>query len=202
VRLGTPVHYIPGATTATFGMSYRPGGDREMTVQALGDAWAVADVPVLPEAVGWVHVAPLARSDFPPETLAAVARQGRLSLDGQGLVRASRTGPLVLDGDFDPELLRHVWVLKLSDEEAGVVGDPRALGVRELVLTHGERGATVVARGAETSVPAFALRCSDPTGAGDGFCVAYVAARDAGLAPAAAARRATAVVAAMLAEVE
>ena len=105
-------------------MSYRPGGDREMTVQALGDAWAVADVPVLPEAVQWVHVAPLARSDFPTETLAAVARQGRLSLDGQGLVRASSTGPLVLDADFDPELLRHVWVLKLSDEEAGVVGEP------------------------------------------------------------------------------
>jgi 2-dehydro-3-deoxygluconokinase len=95
-----------------------------------------------------------------------------------------------------------VWVLKLSDEEADVVGDPRALGVHELVLTHGERGATVVAGGVETSVPAFALECSDPTGAGDGFCVAYVAARDAGLAPAAAARRATAVVASMLAAVE
>ena len=197
VRLGTPVRYVPGASTASFEMSYRDSV-RTMTVLGLGDEWQPADVPRLPREASWVHVAPLARSDFPPETLAAVARGRRLSLDGQGLVRAPRTGPLELDGDFDPALLRHVWVLKLSDEEAEVLGDPRALGVRELLITHGAGGATVVAGGAETHVPAFALD-GDPTGAGDGFCVAYVASRSLGFAPAAAARRATAVVASMLA---
>jgi sugar/nucleoside kinase (ribokinase family) len=200
-RLGTPVHYVPGTSTATFEMSYHEDGERAMTVRAVGDVWLPEDVPKLPDAVGWVHVAPLARSDFPAGTLAAAARGRRLSLDGQGLVRRPGTGPLELDDEFDPEVLQHVWVLKLSDEEAAVVGDPVRLGVRELVLTHGARGATVIAAGREEHVPAFAIDCDDPTGAGDGFCVAYVASRAAGLAPRSAARRATTVVASMLAEV-
>jgi sugar/nucleoside kinase (ribokinase family) len=200
-RLGTPVHYVPGTSTATFEMTYHEDGEREMTVRALGDVWRAGDLPALPNGVLWVHVAPLARSDFPAQTLAAAARGRRLSLDGQGLVRRAATGPLQLDADFDTELLQHVWVLKLSDEEAAVIGDPVALGVRELVLTHGARGATVIAAGREEQVPAFAIDCDDPTGAGDGFCVAYVASRAAGLAPRGAARRATAVVASMLAEV-
>jgi sugar/nucleoside kinase (ribokinase family) len=112
-------------------------------------------------------------------------------------VRPKRTGPLVLDADFDPDLLRHVWVLKLSDEEAEAVGDPTALPVRELLLTHGSRGATVVAKGRTEHVPAFVID-GDPTGAGDAFCISYLAARSKGYAPFAAGRRATAVVASLL----
>ena len=146
----------------------------------------------------WVHVAPLARHEFPLETIAALAKRRRVSLDGQGLVRASRTGPLQLDGDFDRELLRHVWVLKLADEEAEVLGDPAALGVREVVVTHGSRGSTVYCGGHAEPVPARAFP-GDPTGAGDAFAIAYVVARNAGFAPVGAARRATAVVASLIA---
>jgi len=195
--LGTPVRYVPGTSTASFEISY-VGDHRQMGVVSIGDTWLPGDVPAFPDDVTFVHVAPLARSDFPPETLAAVARGRRLSLDGQGLVRAARTGPLVLDADFDPELLRHVWVLKLSDEEAEAVGDPTALPVRELLLTHGSRGATVVAKGRTEHVPAYEI-VGDPTGAGDAFCISYLAARSQGYQPFAAARRATAVVGSLLA---
>jgi sugar/nucleoside kinase (ribokinase family) len=195
--LGTPVRYIPGRSTSSFGISY-DGDHRHMDVLAIGDSWAPADLPAFPDDVSFVHAAPLARSDFPPETLAAAARGRRLSLDGQGLVRPDRTGPLVLDPDFDPELLRHVWVLKLSDEEAEAVGDPTALPVRELLLTHGSRGATIVANGRTEHVPAFVID-GDPTGAGDAFCISYLAARSKGYAPFAAGRRATAVVGSLLA---
>jgi sugar/nucleoside kinase (ribokinase family) len=197
--LGTPVRYVPGESTSSFEISY-DGDRRHMSVVSIGDSWAARDVPALPDEVSFVHVAPLARSDFPPETLASAARGRRLSLDGQGLVRPARTGPLVLDADFDPELLRHVWVLKLSDEEAEAVGDPTALPVRELLLTHGSRGATIVAKGRTEHVPAFEI-AGDPTGAGDAFCISYLAARSQGYAPFAAARRATAVVASLLAAV-
>ena len=44
----------------------------------------------------------LTRADFPADVLAALARDRRLALDGQALVRPRRTGPLVLDADFDP----------------------------------------------------------------------------------------------------
>ena len=196
IRLGTPVRYVPGEATATFSFSY-DGDVRTMTIDALGDAWSPGDVPELPSG-RWVHVAPLARHEFPLETIATLAKRRRVSLDGQGLVRAPRIGPLQLDGDFDRELLRHVWVLKLADEEAEVLGDPTALGVREVVVTHGSRGSTVYCGGRAEPVPARAFP-GDPTGAGDAFAIAYVVARNAGFAPAGAARRATAVVASLIA---
>ncbi|HZT17332.1 MAG TPA: PfkB family carbohydrate kinase [Gaiellaceae bacterium] len=196
VRLGTPVRYVAGATTATFGIAY-DGDRRTMQVEAIGDSWTPQDVPVLPPAVRWVHVAPLARSDFPADTLAAIGTRRRLSLDGQGLVRASRLGPLELDADFDRSMLRHVWVLKLADEEADAVGDVASLPVREILVTHGSRGSTLYLGGRREEIPAWPID-ADPTGAGDAFMTAYVAARDAGFAPAGAARSATAVVAALL----
>jgi len=195
VRLGTPVRYVPGESTAAFSFHYE-GDRRVMRVDALGDIWAPADLPPLP-TVRWAHVAPLARGEFPLETLAALARRCRVSLDGQGLVRTPTLGALQIDDEFDREILRHVWVLKLAEEEAEVLGDPGALGVREVVVTHGSRGATLYLRGGSEHIPARPLP-ADPTGAGDAFATAYVVARNAGFAPAGAARRATAVVASLL----
>ena len=195
VRLGTPVRYVPGETTAAFSFHYE-GDRRVMELSSLGDTWAPADLPALP-AVRWAHVAPLARGEFPAATLAALARRCRVSLDGQGLVRVPELGPLRLDDDFDREVLRSVWVLKLAEEEAAVLGDPAALGVREVVVTHGSRGATLYSRGRAEHIPARPFP-GDPTGAGDAFAAAYIVARNAGFAPTGAARRATAVVASLL----
>ena len=168
-----------------------------MAIDALGDVWSAADLPELPSG-RWVHIAPLARHEWPLETIAALAKRRRISFDGQGLVRVPEVGPLRLDDDFDRELLRHIWVLKLADEEAEVLGDLAALGVREVVVTHGSRGSTVYCGGHAEDVPARAFP-GDPTGAGDAFATAYVVARNAGFAPAGAARRATAVVASLIA---
>ena len=196
VRLGTPTRHLHGEATATFSFSY-DGDVRTMQIDALGDVWLPTDLPELPTG-RWVHVAPLARSDFPLETIAALARRRRVSYDGQGLVRVPQVGPLRLDDDFDREILRHIWTLKLAEEEAEVLGDPFALGVREVIVTHGSRGSTVYYGGRQEFVPARPMD-KDPTGAGDAFATAYIVGRNAGFAPAGAARRATAVVASMLA---
>ena len=197
-RLGTPVRYVPGTSTTTFRIEY-DGDHRSMQVDGIGDTWLPDDVPQFSAATRWVHVAPLLRSDFPAETLARVARGRHLSLDGQGLVRVPQLGELRLDDDYEPAMLEHVQVLKLAEEEAEALGDPAALPVPEVLVTHGVRGATVYAGGRAERVTAFAID-ADPTGAGDAFSVAYVAARAGGLPPIAAARRATAVVANMLSE--
>jgi sugar/nucleoside kinase (ribokinase family) len=194
VRLGTPVRYVPGESTAAFSISY-DGDRRTMSVDALGDTWKPKDVPELRSR--WIHIAPLSRAEWPAETLAALARRYRVSYDGQGLVRPEHTGPLVLDDDFDRDLLRHIWVLKLADEEAAVVGDIDALRVREVLVTHGSRGSTVYCGGRKEFVPAHRVD-RDPTGAGDAFMAAYIVARNAGFSPVGAARRATAVVASLL----
>jgi sugar/nucleoside kinase (ribokinase family) len=203
VRLGLPVLWRGGSSTATF--SFRYEGDRRvMDVDALGDPWTPADLHGL-ERADWVHVGGLARSDFPAETLAALARERRLSFDGQGLVRPERTGPLKLDGDYDPEVLRHVSILKLAEEEAqALMGEPdedalRSLGVPEVVVTLGSNGSLVLANGRLERVAAQPAGDEvDPTGAGDAFAAAYLASRSTGHAPVGAARRATALVAGLL----
>jgi sugar/nucleoside kinase (ribokinase family) len=204
IALGVPVLWRAGETTAAF--SFRYDGDRrEMTVDALGDPWTPADVRGL-RGVRWAHAGALAQSDFPAETLAELARDRRLSLDGQGLVRPARTGPLELVADYDPEVLRVVTVLKLAEDEARtLVGEPdedalRSLGVPEVVVTLGSRGSLVLAGGRLERIAARPVaEAVDPTGAGDGFAAAYLVSRASGHAPAAAARRATALVAGLLA---
>ena len=87
-----------------------------MTIADTGAPWTLADARAVGRA-DWVQVGALTRADFPADVLAALARDRRVALDGQALVRPARTGPLVLDADFDPAVLRHVTALKLSEEE-------------------------------------------------------------------------------------
>ena len=191
--LGLPVKLLSSERTARFSFTY-DGDIRSMSIDAIADPWTVEDARALDRRVRWVQVAPLVRSDFPADTLAELAAGRRVLLDGQGLVRRPFEGPLELDADFDPALLEHVSMLKLSEEEAHVVGD---VDVPEVVVTFGSRGSLVRADGRETRVPARRLP-HDPTGAGDAFAAAYLASRANGLQPVASARRATAVVAALL----
>ena len=105
-----------------------------------------------------------------------------------------------LDADYDHELLRSVSILKISDEEAELLVDgydERALGrlgVPEVVVTLGSHGCIVYADGVAELVRAHAVQSADPTGAGDTFATAYLAARSGGAAPISAARRAGALV--------
>jgi sugar/nucleoside kinase (ribokinase family) len=200
-RIGLPVALVPARETTTFALTYH-GDDREMTVERLGDAWSPEDVAAVPRGA-WVHVAPLLRGDFPAESLGALARGRRLSFDGQGLTRPRALGPLRLDSDYDPDLLRHVSILKLAEEEAealvgGIDVDAlAALGPREVLVTFGSRGSLVIAGGCAERVRAHHVD-ANPTGSGDAFSAAYLAARASGQAPLAAARRATALVGLML----
>jgi len=204
VALGIPVLWLGGSSTAAFSIRYE-GDHREMTVDGIGDAWTPEDVRGLDD-VRWVHVGALAQTDFPPETLAELAVERRLLFDGQGLVRPPRTGPLELHADYDPDVLRHMSVLKLAEEEArALVGEPdeaglRALGVAEVVVTFGSRGSLVFADGRLERVAAQPVSGPvDPTGAGDAFAVAYMAARAGGHAPVPSAKRAGALVTGLLA---
>ena len=202
--LGLPVSLAAAGETTAFAFRYDDEGNREMRVEAIGEPWSEGDDPdrVL-RRVEWVHVAPLLRDDFSPDALERIAHRRRLLLDGHGLVRVRQTGPLSLDGDFDPALLRHVSILKLSDEEArAIVGDGeleelRELGMPEVVVTFGAGGSLVLTRDAAVRLTARPAR-GDPTGAGDAFSVAYLSARAGGHRPISAARRASALVTALL----
>ena len=163
-----------------------------MTVGDPGAPWTVADARSIGRAA-WVHLGGLTRGDFPADVLVALGRDRRLALDGQALVRPAKAGPLVLDDDFDPDVLRQVTALKLNEEELEALGGEErvlGLGVPELLLTRASAGAVVIAGGVREHVHARRIEIADPTGAGDAFLAAYTWARASGHRPISAARRA------------
>jgi sugar/nucleoside kinase (ribokinase family) len=202
--LGLPVSLSAGGETTSFSFRYDPDGRREMEVETIGEQWSETDEPERAlRRVEWVHAAPLLRDDFPTATLERIAHRRRVLLDGHGLVRPRRLGPLSLDADFDRALLQHVSILKLAEEEAlAILGgrdleELRELGVPEIVVTFGAGGSLVVTREAAVRITTRPAR-GDPTGAGDAFSVAYLSARAGGHRPISAARRASALVSALL----
>jgi len=198
--VGLPASLSTGGITTSFSFSYSRDGERTMSVEAIGEPWQL-DEPqsTLLRRVDWLHVAPLLRGDFDAATLERLGSGRRLLLDAQGLVRVRQLGPLTLDADYDAELLRHVSILKVSEEEARVLEPLTELGLPEIVLTRGIAGSVVFVHGRPEEIPARPVEGEvDPTGAGDAFAVSYLAARADGHAPVSAARRATALVAALL----
>ena len=205
--LGVPVTTLPAESTQGFGFRY-DGEHRTMTVDTIGQTWSPADAEALDPSVGFVHVAPLLRSDFPADALAALANGRVLSYDGQGLVRVPELGPMRVDAAFDPAVLDAISILKLAEDEAVVLaGGPfgekhaRALRAREILVTFGSEGCTLYVDGSREHVPAaWPVLGVQTTGAGDVFMVGYVAARSDGAEPRTAAERASELVARMLDE--
>ena len=208
LALGIPVSWRPAEATTGFEL-IKDGDDRIMSVTSIGDGWTVGEtrswVRAALEPCEWVHVAPLLREEFSAAALAEIARDRVLSLDGQGLARLPRLGQLALDADFDRELLRHVSVLKLAEEEADAILERvdaeslAGLEVPEVIVTRGSRGALIWTDGELTEVPARPpVANAGATGAGDAFAAIYIAARSRGRAPLVAARRAAVFVSAML----
>jgi len=190
--LGVPWTFVPAPATTAFTIDNSADGSREMAIEDAGSPWTKEDARLVGRA-SWAQVGALTRADFPAEVLAVLARDRRLALDGQALVRPAATGRLVLDADFDPVVLRHVQALKLNEEELEALGGEEAatsLGVPELILTHGSTGATVVSGGVREEIPVRRVDTTDPTGAGDAFLAAYAWARAAGHRPGSAGRHA------------
>lgn len=203
--LGLTVTWYASPTTAAYSFHYE-GDQRIMRQDAIGAPWSPKQALEAVRDARFVHVGALVRTDFPVETLAALAEGNRrLLVDAQGLVRRPDLGPLRTDGETGGAL-SHVSILKLNDEEAETLvgsAEPKALlalGVPEVILTLGSKRSCVITADAIVDVPAREISAAsvDPTGAGDTFSAGYLAARAAGLDPAAAAEQATVTVAAFL----
>jgi len=202
---GLHVTWHESSTTAGYSFHYE--GDRRIMWQdAVGDPWTPEQAVEAAADAIWIDVCALTRTDFPPDTLAALDPGGRqLLVDLQGLVRTAETGPLRTDADIG-DVLRYVEILKLNDEEAETLvggAEPEklhALGVPEVILTLGSQGAWVVTPGHVEHVPSVPVDGDvDPTGAGDTYSVTYLVQRAAGAEPVEAARVAAATVSAFLA---
>jgi len=203
-RFGDLVRILPSDRTSGFRLDYDDVDHRHMSVDAIGPVWGAPELDAAAPDTTWVHVAPLLRTDFPAETLALlVARGHRVAYDGQGLVRADRLGPLVVNRDFSRALLASLSILKLAEDEAIVVADgdfdantATDLGVPEILVTFGSEGCDIYTDGSVIRVPAaWRVDGVQTTGAGDMFTACYVANRAAGADPRRAAELASELVA-------
>jgi len=203
-RFGPMLTILPADRTSSFRLDYVDVDHRRMSVEAIGPVWGEAEIEAADPDTTWVHLAPLLRTDFPPGTLALLAQRGhRVAYDGQGLVRADRLGPLVVDRHYPPELLQNIDVLKLAEDEALIVADgpfdesaAERLAVPEILVTYGSEGCDIYTENRCVRVPAaWRVDNVQTTGAGDMFTSCYVANRAAGADPAAAAKVASELVA-------
>jgi sugar/nucleoside kinase (ribokinase family) len=191
-RFGAILRILPADCTSAFRLDYEDVDHRQMSVDAIGPVWGSSEIEAADPDTTWVHLAPLLRTDFPASTLALLAERGhRVAYDGQGLVRADRLGPLVVDSHYPPELLRHLSVLKLAEDEAVIVADgpfdestAKQLGVPEILVTYGSEGCDIYTDDTVVRVPAaWRVEGVQTTGAGDMFTSCYVANRAAGAGP-------------------
>jgi pfkB family carbohydrate kinase len=192
----------PPTKSTVFAVSLHGDGTWSESLVTVGEPFRATDVegwmapslrpcPIVVCGTQW-------RGDFTAETVASLAAGGRrVYLDGQGMARAARPGPLRLHGPIDRKLIRQVDVLKLSEEETVALlgGVDRAAaeraGVPVLVVTLAERGALVFAGGEAVRVaPHLRVDLTDTVGAGDGFLALMAAADATGAAPVDAAKRA------------
>jgi hypothetical protein len=141
-------------------------------------------VPAL-RGCDWVLLGGQTAGDFPAETIAVLVEAGhRVCLDGQGLSRGSRTGPVRM-GAIDQDVVAGVCALKLNGSEHAAAGSP---AVPELLVTRAERGASVFWERRRYDLDGDGRRFDDPTGAGDSFAALYCLARSEGRPPPQAAR--------------
>jgi sugar/nucleoside kinase (ribokinase family) len=196
-RAGAEVLRVPSRATTACRNDYTIEGDRH-------ELWACSD-PIAPEHVPdeWrsadlVQLGPLHRRDLAPG-IARVLR-ARVGLDAQGLVRSGR-GPrtrLARARGLEAQLAG-VDVLKASDAELPFLLGPGQSpedwlarhGIRELLITRGARGASLITSDGRIELPARPARARHLVGAGDVFLAAYLYARVLGASSLAAARLAT-----------
>ena len=191
-REGVETLALASRETTTYANDYS-GARTRHELRAMSDPIGPADVPAAWREADLVQLGPLHPRDILPET-AAVLR-GFKGIDVQGLVRVpgpggTRLRPFAALGRF----LEHVDVVQASERELPALLDGASLerfvarhAVREMIVTRGARGATIVTRDGATDVPAYPTRGRAQVGAGDVFLASYLLLRVRGSEPVAAA---------------
>lgn len=189
-RFGIAVHAGPGKRTTRFRNRIGSDGGRDQELLAVAPPIRAAALEPLLDGVDLVHLGPLHAGDIDGALFDLLGdRSVRVSLDAQGLLRASALGPVrAKPAALLPAALRLASIVKVAAGELETLLDPlgvgdrelvRRFGIEELVVTRGADGGSVVVPGGErVFYPAVPVnRSLDDTGAGDVFFAAYLAAR-------------------------
>ncbi len=186
---------ISGPHTTRFVNEYAPDGQRHQRIEAIAPPLRGEDFLPRHLEAGIVHFSPLTAEEIHPSCYDVAHGSGALiSLDVQGYLRASKTGPVEPHEWHDREyVLRFIDILKADELEIrvsmGVDSEREAarmaleMGPRIVVVTRNRYGSTVYTESSSVDIPAVVSdRLVDETGAGDtymiGFLLEYVRSGD------------------------
>lgn len=164
--------------------------ERKQRVTAQADPFRIADLQDL--EAGIIHLGSLLADDFSLELIRFLSTKGMLSVDVQGFLRkVENEKVLPVDWAEKREALKYIHILKANETEMEVLtgcSEPHEAalliadwGVKEVLLTLGDKGSLIYAHGQFYEIPAYpALRVVDATGCGDTYMVGYLYMRNRG----------------------
>jgi sugar/nucleoside kinase (ribokinase family) len=186
---GAEVINLPTPRSTVFRNIDAPdAGGRVQKVAAIADPIHSGDVPDV--SAGLWQLGPLTSRDLDPALASRCARAGGLvGIDVQGLTRIVQDGEVRPHGPESlPDDLSLIDVLKADEDEiltftgetdlAAAVARVRGAGVAEILITRASRGSTIHGPRGSSEIAAVTPRPKvDPTGCGDTYLAAYLAAR-------------------------
>ena len=188
---GIKVDVIPSRHTVYFENIYEADQNvRHQRVRAKADPFTIESVKDV--EARYIVLGSLLADDFPLEVIQYLSTRGTLVVDAQGYLREVRGEKVyAIDWKEKREALKYIDILKVNEYEAEVLtGTPHlhkaaeilaSWGVKEVLLTQGSFGSTLLADGQFYDIPAYEpLNVVDATGCGDTFVMGYVYKRAQG----------------------
>jgi sugar/nucleoside kinase (ribokinase family) len=180
-NLPSQIHLVhkPASVTTTFENIYTPQG-RVQYIRAVSSSLTTDDIPSDWRESRLVHLGPLTGEVDP--SLAALFPHARVLLTLQGCLRQwGDDGRVHFLRWLDRDALRHVDIVVFSEEdiaEAPEMEAEYASAVRHLIVTRAERGGSLYIDGVRQEYATPQVTLVHPTGAGDIFAAALLAALD------------------------
>lgn len=188
---GIQVDVIPSRHTVYFENIYEADQNvRHQRVRAKADPFTIKSVKDV--KARYIVLGSLLADDFPLEVIQYLSTRGTLVVDAQGYLREVRGEKVyAIDWKEKREALKYIDILKVNEYEAEVLTGTAHLhkaaetlaswGVKEVLLTQGSFGSTLLADGQFYDIPAYEpLNVVDATGCGDTFVMGYVYKRAQG----------------------
>lgn len=188
---GINVKRLPSRATVCFENKYGADmNDRKQRVLAKADPFTVDNLKDI--KADYYHLGTLLADDFDLDVIKNLSGRGILSVDVQGFLREVE-GERVMAVDYKEKLkaLPYIDILKANEKEMLTVtgsDDPyeaakilAGWGVKEVLLTLGDKGSLIYSDGVFHKIPAYPVKKAvDATGCGDTYMAGYLYKRSMG----------------------
>ena len=189
---GIEVTSLPTRHSVSFENIYsNTSGNRSQRVTALPDPFNSVILQAVNADI--VHLGSLLHDDFSLNLIKQLAAKHQLSVDVQGFLRKVLENGDVVAADWAEkrEALPYIHTLKANEEEMLVltgISEPHEAaliltdwGVKEVVLTFGDKGSLIYSKGQFYEIPAYpTMLVVDETGCGDTYMAGYLYLRNLG----------------------